>query len=93
MSIKPNLEADRELDLIQVVEECSRCSGMREDGRPCDKLLMKIKMFSSFSDEVQKLMAEKNISISKIMKGIEIKIGIETKCNRCKNMNYELIVI
>lgn len=81
---------------IRVQEVCSKCSGIIRSGDrqwTCDKLLMKLKMISSFSKEIRALMKDNDIPLSKLRKGIELKIGIETKCNRCKNMDYKIIVI
>jgi phage FluMu protein Com len=66
-----------------LIEKDVRCSN-------CDKLLTRVKFYitlpagESYGD---------GSSISELFQGIEIKMGLETKCNRCKHMNHELNVI
>lgn len=66
-----------------VIEKAVRCPN-------CDKLLTKLKFFISLPADIA---YGEGSTISKIFKTIEIKMGAETKCNRCKHMCYELNVV
>ena len=66
-----------------VIEKDVRCP-------KCDKLLTKLKFYIALPSEFS---YGDGTTISKIFQSIEIKMGLETKCNRCKHMCYELNVV
>lgn len=78
-------------DPIQVRTEEIRCTGIRRYGEMCGKLLTRISLFISVPDSLKKTMEDK--PIFKLVEGLEIKIGLETKCTRCKKMDYKLAVL
>ena len=78
-----------------------RCSAVRgwydkSAGRPaeavCNKLAAKLKIYLTIPDQIKKIMKEKNIHLSQAG-GIEIKIGSELFCNKCKQMSHSITVI
>ena len=69
-----------------------RCAGEYR-GSICNKLLLKVQIYISALPEIIKKMNEKGLSFSQIMKDAEVKVGFETKCNRCKNVEYTLAVL
>ena len=80
-------------DVIDVREMEIRCSGVREDGKTCNKFLTKVFIYVSVPHEIKEEMEKKNMTVSQTIKGLEIKVGLETKCNRCKNFDYKMHVI
>lgn len=82
-----------DFDSVQVTENNLRCSGTTERGFPCNKFLTKIIFVLSISKEIRKAMSANNLLLSQVIPGLEIKIGAETKCTRCKNMDYKIQAI
>lgn len=69
--------------LAHLIEKVVRCSN-------CDKFLTRLKFFITVPPG--KFYGDGS-SISEFLEGIEVKMGAETKCNRCKHMNHELNVV
>ena len=83
-------------DLFNIQELDVRCAGiqqMRGHTEDCKHLLMKLKIFSSLSDELKLKMKDLNLPLSAIIKGFEFKIGIQIKCRKCKTMEHSIIVV
>lgn len=56
----------------------------------CGKLLTKLFMKVSLPEE---WLYDFSFSVSEILPEIEIKIGLETKCNRCKEFTNKITVV
>lgn len=78
-----SVQAEIEAKSPYIIEKDVRCSS-------CGKLLTKVKFYVSLPDGKS---YGDGSSISQIFQTIEVKIGLETKCNRCKHMNHELNVV
>ena len=78
--------------LISIREEEIRCTGIN-DGSTCGKLLTKFFTYICVDDKTRAVMKEKNLSVSEVVNGIEIKVGMQTKCTRCKSIENTLKVI
>lgn len=74
---------------LERVEKIIRCCGVTPVGFPCNRFLTKI----IFVMRVPNGTGLNGVSISTMFPGLEIKVGTETKCRRCKQMSYELTVI
>ena len=59
----------------------------------CKKLLGRVFIYISAQKNIMEMMKRKNLSMSQVVKELEIKLGLETKCTRCKRINYVLEVI
>ena len=56
----------------------------------CGKLLTKLTMFVSFPEDWA---YDFSFSLSEILPELEIKVGLETKCNRCKELTHKITVV
>ena len=72
--------SDDLVDEIKIVHDELRCF-------KCDRLLGKIHFYRS----VPKSIGE--FAISQSIPGIEIKISLEIKCQRCKEIDHEVMVV
>lgn len=85
---KPDILVVSQLDGDIIRQErFVRCTGTVK-GFPCNKILTRIIVVTTIRGRLGT-----QTSISKIYPGTEIKFSTETKCNRCKNMQYTLNVI
>ena len=86
-------------DDIRTIEiRCTAVSGWfdRKDNKPketsCNKLAAKLKVYLTIPEQIKEIMKEKKQFLSQAG-GIEIKVGSEVFCNRCKKMSYSVTVI
>lgn len=56
----------------------------------CGKLLTKLSMTVSLPEDWG---YDFSFSISEILPELEIKVGLETKCNRCKELTHKITVV
>ena len=83
----------RESDKFTELRSANMRCNAEHRGSRCNKLLLKVQIYISALPEVIRQMQEKGLSFSEIIKSAEVKVGFETKCNRCKNVEYTLAVV
>ena len=74
-------------DIVRT-EQKLRCVGIHQ-GSTCGKFLTKVVVIVSIPREMR---AQSSL-ISELIPGIEVKVGHETKCTRCKQLNHTLDVL
>ncbi len=73
---------------IERIEKIVRCDGEYK-GTVCGRFLTKVVFILSISPELRK----KGVGITDIIPGMEVKIGTETKCHKCKKIYSNLTVL
>ena len=83
MSESESLERASDPDKQHVIEKDIRCG-------ECNRLITKLSVYVALPAAHS---YEGDITISQFFPAIEVKIGLETKCIRCKRMDHKLNVI
>ena len=63
-----------------------RCAG-------CMRFLGNLYITTSVSEDVRGRMKKENLKISNLIPRLEVKVGCEIKCNRCKGMEARIEVV
>ena len=74
---------------IERIEHIVRCDGVDQGGFPCGRFLTKLIFIISLSPAFR----QSGVSISQLIPGLEIKVGTQTKCRKCKKMFHTLNVV